>query len=420
VTRIAAESVARMAASLNLAEKSAEVTATAPALIASRSEEERAQEQERLVRRLSEISAVTEGLKATGVAEARVADLIEIERNIAAELKALDGAVAQRLRLSAQRQASVAALALVQTRFQDALEPLVDDAGFNLVTASEDAATKSKEAITGLIEGGVTTLQTLLTLRADGNLAAGLLGEAADLDDPTLIPPIRERFSATAAAIENSLEKLPQSPESEQLRRASEALIVLGSGADSIFEVRSQELRAAAETRHSLRLKREGMAAAAEVAHRTLLERLAPMVDDAGFNLVTTGEDMAAKSTKAITDLVEGGVSTLQALLTLRSEGNLATGLLSEAAGVTDPSSLKPIQERFVAAASRAQKQFAQIPASVADGSLKGLTGKLIAFGTSPASIFDLRGEELHQLAVAQTSLRTNDALFLRLGKDVA
>src|SRR5262247_957228 len=44
VTRITAESIVGMAASLRLAEKSAEITATAPALIASRSEDERAKE----------------------------------------------------------------------------------------------------------------------------------------------------------------------------------------------------------------------------------------------------------------------------------------------------------------------------------------------------------------------------------------
>ena len=63
VTRITAESIVGMAASLRLAEKSAEITATAPALIASRNEEERAQEQERLVQRLNELSTVIEGLK---------------------------------------------------------------------------------------------------------------------------------------------------------------------------------------------------------------------------------------------------------------------------------------------------------------------------------------------------------------------
>src|SRR5215471_14951588 len=71
VTRITAESIVGMAASLRLAEKSAEITATAPALIASRNEEERVQAQERLVRRLNKLTAVTKGLKATGVAEVR-------------------------------------------------------------------------------------------------------------------------------------------------------------------------------------------------------------------------------------------------------------------------------------------------------------------------------------------------------------
>src|SRR5262249_42150145 len=152
--------------SLRLAEKSAEITATAPALIASRSEGERAKEQERLVRRLNEISAVTEGLKVTDMAEARIANLIEIEGKIATELKALNGAVEQRLRLSAQRQTAVANLAIVHTRFQGVLEPLVDDAGFDLVTTSEEVTAKSKEAITGLIEGGVNALEALLSLRA--------------------------------------------------------------------------------------------------------------------------------------------------------------------------------------------------------------------------------------------------------------
>jgi class 3 adenylate cyclase/phosphoglycerate-specific signal transduction histidine kinase len=420
VTRITAQSIVGMATSLRLAEKSAEITATAPALSASRSEEERTKEQERLVQRLNEISAVTEGLKVTGTAEARLANLIEIEGKIATELKALDGAVAQRLRLSAQRQTAVADLAVAETKFQNALEPLVDDASFNLVATSEEVTAKSKEAITGLVEGGVNALQALLTLRADGNLAAGLLGEAAHVDDPALIQPIRERFSAAAAAIEKRLEALPQSPENRRLREASKALTALGRGVDNVFEVRSQELRAPAETRHSLQVKREGITAAVEVAHRTLFETLTPMVDDAGFDLVTTSEDVTAKSTKAITSLVEGGVNTLQVLLTLRAQGNLAAGLLNEAAGVPDPSSLKPLQERFVAAASRAEKLLAQLPAAADNDALKGLTRRLIAFGSSAENIFNLRRDELRQIAVAQASLQANNSLVLGLGKEVA
>ena len=420
VTRMTAESIVGMTASLRLAEKSAEITATAPALIASRNDAERVQEQERLVQRLNELSAVTEGLKATSVAAARLANLTEIEAKIATELKALHGAVEQRLRLSAQRETAVADLAVLHTKFQGVLEPLIDDAGFDLVTTSEEVTAKSKEAITGLVEGGVNALQALLTLRAEGNLAAGLLAEAAHVDDPALIQPIRERFSAAAATIVRSLEALPQSPENERLREESEALIALGGGADSVFEARSQELRALAEMRHSLQAKREKMVAAVEAAHRALLETLTPMVDDAGFDLVTTSEEVTAKSTEAITGLVEGGVNALQVLLTLRAEGNLAAGLLNEAAGVPDPNSLRPLQERFVAAASGAEKLLAQLPAALDDGSLKGLTERLIGFGTSAENIFDLRRRELRQIAVAQASLDASNSLVLRLGKEVA
>src|SRR3954451_2624099 len=205
VRRITADSVVGMVASLHLAEKSAEITATAPALIASSNEQARSGEQQKLVQRLGELSAAAEGLKATGVPDARIASLVEIEGKIAAELKTLDSAVEQRLRLSARREAMVADVATLHEKLQTALEPLVDDAGFDLVTTSEDVTAKSKEAISGLIEGGVRSLQALLTLRAEGNLAAGLLGEAAHVDDSAAIQPLRERFSAATATIERSL-----------------------------------------------------------------------------------------------------------------------------------------------------------------------------------------------------------------------
>src|SRR5262249_27529112 len=161
--------------------------------------------------------------------------------------------------------------------------------------------------------------QLLLTLRAEGSRAAGLLAEAAHVDDPALIQPIRERFSAAAAAIKRSLGELAQTPENERLRETSEALIALGASEDNVFEGRSQELQAIAQTRRSLQTKREALATAVEVAHRALLETLTPMVDDASFDLVTTSEDVTAKSKEAIAGLVEGGVKTLQVMLTLRA-----------------------------------------------------------------------------------------------------
>ena len=418
--RINEEGIVGMAASLRLAEKSAELTAMAPAVIASRNEEEQIQEHVKLVQKLNELSALTEGLKATPVAESRFANLIEIEGKIATELNALGEAVERRLRLSAQKKTAVADLAVLQDKLQNVLDPLVDDAGFDLVITSEKVTAKSKEAINGLVEGGVNVLQALLTLRADGNQAAGLLVEAAYIDDPALMPPIHEQFSAAAAAIERNLEGLPQSVRNERLSQASEGLIALGSRADNLFETRLREFRTGGGTQGALPVNRDKMAAAVEVAHGAMLDALAPMVDDVGFDLVTTSEKVTADNTKAMKDLVEGGVNTLQALLRLSAESNLAVGLLNEAVSIPDPSSIKPLQERFVGAANRMSKLLAQVPGAVDQVALKDLAKKLIASGASEQNVFDLRRRELHEVALAQASLEANNSLVLRLGEEVA
>ena len=420
VRQINEDSIVGMAASLRLAEKSAELTAMAPAVIASRNEEELTKEHAKLVRRLSELSTLTAGLKTTVVTESRLAKLTEIEGKIATELNALDDAVERRLRLSAKKKTAVADLAAAHAKFEEVLEPLVDDAGFDLVITSEEMTAKNKEAIAGLVEGGVNDLQALLILRAEGNLAAGLLEEAAHADSPALVPPIREQFSTSAATVKRTLNALPRTSQTEQLSKASEALIAFGGGADNVFDARLQVFRAPAEMQQPLRVERDKIVAALEATHRTLLETLAPMVDDAGFSLVITSEKVTADSTEAIRSLVEGGVNTLQGLLTLRSEGNLAVGLLNEAVSVPDSSSIRPLQERFVAASEQARKLLAKLPATVESGALKKLTETLIAFGASADNVFDLRLGELRQIALAQASLEANSALVLRLGKEVA
>src|SRR5215475_3261051 len=312
VTRITAESIVGMAASLRLAEKSAEITATAPTLIASRTEDERAKEQEKLVRRLNEISAVTEGLKVTGMAEATFADLIEIQGKIATELKALDGAVALRLRLSAQRESAVADLAVVETRFRDALEPMVDDAIFNLVITSEEVTAKNKEAITGLVEGGVNALQALLTLRAEGNLAAGLLNEAAGIPDPSSLKPLQERFVAAASLAEKLLAQLPAAADDDALKGLTEKLIAFGTSAENIFDLRREELRQIAVAQASLQ------------ANNSLVLRLGKEVAE----LVLTAQNSSDAAAVRTAQAIRNGQLVLLLITTLSVVGAVVIAVL--------------------------------------------------------------------------------------------
>ena len=420
VTQITTDSIPGMASSLRLAEMSAEIAATAPALMVSASQEERDRVQAGLEERTKELIALTGGLRAAGVPRERIADLADIEGQITLRLRELDTAVKRRLGFKARREAAVSDLAGVHAQFQNALAPLADDAVFDLITNGEQVTADSTKAINDLVEGGVSTLQQLLTINAEGNLIAGLLVEAAQVTDPNLIQPVRERFNAAAASVDRNLQKLPESTRKQELQQASAALLALGAGADNLFDARQRELQAVGEARDPLQAKRAQMATAVKVAQEALLQILTPMVDDAEFGLVMTSEDVTTRSTKAITGLIEGGVNTLQVLLGLRAEGNLAAGLLNEAAGVADPSLLEPVRERFVATTSHVEKMLAQLPASVDGGTLKEVTLKLVAFGSGNDSIFELRHDELRQSAAAEASLEASRLAAVALGDEVA
>src|SRR4029453_5140150 len=213
VTRVTVESVPGTITALSLAEKSAEIAATAPALMASDSQEERVLQQAKLEQRAHALVALIDDLKASNVAPERTIALSNIEQEITAKLEELSVAVEKRLRLEAQRQAAVAELSRAHASFVKALEPFVDDSVFDLVMRGEDVTAKSGSAITGLVEGGVSKLDQLLTVNAAANLAAGLLAETSHVGDPVLIEPIRERFVAATATIDRNLRQLPSGSE---------------------------------------------------------------------------------------------------------------------------------------------------------------------------------------------------------------
>jgi len=118
--------------------------------------------------------------------------LSKIEQETTAKIHELNVAVEKRLRLEAERQAAVRGFSAAHANFLIAIEPLIDDSVFNLVTRGEDVTAESIKAITDLVEGNVSKIDQLFTINAEGNLAAGLLTESAQVSDPALIQPIRE------------------------------------------------------------------------------------------------------------------------------------------------------------------------------------------------------------------------------------
>src|SRR5215472_15146914 len=419
VRHVTVESVPSIIAALSSAEKSAEIAAAAPALMSIGSQEERVLEGAKLEERARALASLIDNLIASKVPQERTIALSNIERETTAKLKELNASVEKRLRLEAERQAAVRGLAAAHASFLIALEPLIDDSVFNLVTKGEDVTAESIKAITDLVEGDVNRIDQLFTINAEGNLAAGLLTEAAHVSDPALIQPIRERFLAAAATVDRRLSHLPSGSETTPLRERVQSLLALGAGADSIFDVRERTLRAASGERHLLAANTQQLTAL-KTTRESFLLTLVPMIDDAAFDLVVTTERVTTDNRKKLTDFIDVSADVLQHLLTLRAEGNLAVSLLDQTAGTLDVSLLGPLHERFVAAKEHIEQILRQLPPSLDVGQVQKAASAFIDLGKGDDGIFGLRRGELQQIAAAQSALAGSRVLAIRLGGEIA
>lgn len=419
VARVTRESVPGIITALSSAEKSAEIAAAAPALMSVGSQEERVSEQARLEERARALVTLINTLISSDVPPKKTLALSTIERETTTKIKELNSAVEKRLRLETERQTLIRGLSSAHADFLIAIEPLIDNSVFNLVTRGEDVTAENTKATTDLVEGNVSKIDQLFTINAEANLAAGLLTEAAHVSDPALVQPIRERFLAAAATIARSLQLLPGGPETTPLRGHLERLLALGTSADNILELREQTLRTAQGDRHLLE-PNEHHLSLLKAAHESLLLTLIPMIDDATFDLVLATERVTTNGRKKLTELIDVNADLLQLLLTLRAEGTLAVSVLEEAAGTSDASLLQPLNERFIAAKEHMEQILGQLPVSLDAAQVQKAALKLIEVGKGEDGIFALRRAELQQIAAAQAALEGSRALASQLHGEIA
>ena len=420
VSRVTGESVPRIVIALSLAELSAEIAATAPSMNASETQADRVREQSRLERRQRHLESLIEELGASGATTERIVPLSRIKEQLNGKLAELNLAVEARLDAAERKLASLAGLSRAHSQFQETLDPLVDDSVFHLVISGEQVTAESTSMITDLVEGGVGIVDRLLTINAEGNLAVGLLAETIHVGDPALIQPLRERFVAAAAAIDRDLHRLPPNAGVAALQHASDTLLSFGRGPRNIFDLRGQELQDQAGGVGQPKVEWARTQAALKATHEAFLVQLTPMVDDAAFEIVFATESITANSTEALTELIDVGANTLYLLLSLQAEGNLAAGLLNEAAGTPNIRLLQPLRERFVAAQLHIEKALAQLPAAARANPIEAAATALIDHGMANDSIFELRRQELEHSATAQASLDAGRALAVQLGSEVA
>ncbi|HEV3174957.1 MAG TPA: methyl-accepting chemotaxis protein [Stellaceae bacterium] len=237
-----------MSLALTLARDSAEITATAPTLAAAvdkKAHDAQTAALETLLKRLDE---GIDALAAHPEGAASAAALRETAQKLAANLKELAGSVDRRLAAKFDRESLATSIRAAHRLLTEKLEPLVDDANFNLtigLQSATDKATDVKEigkSLSRLADTDLAQLQAIAALQAEANLAQGLLTEASITPSKEYLAPIKEQFDAAAGHIAKALAQLRGTENGDVLQSLATSILKHGSGNQSAFAIRLREL----------------------------------------------------------------------------------------------------------------------------------------------------------------------------------
>jgi methyl-accepting chemotaxis protein len=238
---IAEKSLPEVTRASRVVRAAGEVAAAAPRLLAATDAAEREQALKVLTAARQELTQTIGALAAEDAAR-----LNKTADRILVNLDRLMQSVADRQTIAASREALVAGLRKSHQKLAEKLTPMADDAGFTLTIGLQTAADKKdlevvQKTLAALADNELVSLQAILELRSESNLILGILVEAADLRSADLLPPVKDRFTATAGRLGKAASAF-KDPETSKL---VDELVKTGKDGGNIFDLKQRELVAA-------------------------------------------------------------------------------------------------------------------------------------------------------------------------------
>ncbi|WP_420403164.1 methyl-accepting chemotaxis protein [Nisaea sp.] len=177
------------------------------------------------------------------------------------------------LALKEKREALDAKLNEIAQNFKTRVEPVIDDATFNLAIGGDNLNDNISKTINGLVNGDVARLQSMLQLAAEANLMAGLLNSGASAPDISALNVLSGRYNAAKSAVESAIAVFKERVDNETIPELAAKIVSYGTGADSVFALREAQLAIEADTLVALAENR--------AASKTIETEVAAIVADA-------------------------------------------------------------------------------------------------------------------------------------------
>jgi methyl-accepting chemotaxis protein len=243
---VAGRNIPEIVDTLGLQTDTEALASSAPTLLAAKSQAQRQQElaalktrQDGIAKRLDEVARNQSDRAAIDRLKTLIAGMND-------KLGALNGAVDDRLKLSARGEEIVKAAQTTQTKLNEVLLPAGEKAQADITMVSMTLggdANQTMMTLLKLVSTQVPVSQGFADLVGYVNLASSLLDRAAVAPNAESVAALEKNFKAMAAKVEEKLDIVNTLQPTDGLPKAGEAWLKLGSG-ETIFETRRKELAA--------------------------------------------------------------------------------------------------------------------------------------------------------------------------------
>ncbi|WP_193174089.1 methyl-accepting chemotaxis protein, partial [Nisaea nitritireducens] len=398
--------------SMSLANASANIAATAPALVSAASQEERDTVQADMSEGIWQLRDRLAQMSTLG--EEDRSGLSSLVDDIDNALTELQTNVAQREELRVTLDTRTASLRKEQRLFVSGAVPLVRQANDTLKQRGDTTIELSVKGVENLLNAEVIQLEYGLKTASSGHEMLAIIALTASAQSEAEVDALEALFRNTASEVYDSVNMLDDSDAAYDLRQIGLKLTHFGKGAKSVFDLRKSELASDASSGQ----KRSTIDAEIAKLTETFKGSINPVIEEASAGLAARGNGLAENVRESISKLINEDVIIIRDALDLMAKANHVAGLLNAGAGAPDIQAVDQITSEFMLVNNGLMNALNGFrdkldPLTLESGDL------LAAFGAGDASIFALRRELLETEAASLAALANSRTAVVAMSNKV-
>ncbi|MEE9319332.1 MAG: methyl-accepting chemotaxis protein [Granulosicoccus sp.] len=401
---ITQNNVPQMAESMALMQLGVELSAAAPLLISSTTDESRLVQQERLVKITNRIEQGIQDRLLRYPSSLETQENIKGISHVRKQISELSDVVRSRIETRDTIIRDELAISELQFTTNRELLDIIDTVTFEFVLLAEDQFAESSDLLDELMGSHLEKMLNALRMQSYASALEGLI-------TGTAIASTTKEMNKNALRAEALLEKfnmlqvnldLDSVAGGEQLQSAYLQLVDIIVGEDKVFSIgREKSL-----TKTEPSFKNEQLLLA-QNAKDTILEILKPVVEEGHLAVSKAGRSLSDSAQNVLPDLVSSGVQQIVNLLQLRAELNTLAGVLAQVTQVGSIVGLQPLSERYLSSHAQIQTNIAEVNDVDGMDSIVLLVEKIFTYGELKNGLFSSRKKELEKHHIITEAMET-------------